>query len=158
LEMAASENIPVGFYGGDADTLKKLVARMQASYPGLNVAYSFSPPFRALTYQENEDICQQIRSSGVRILFIGLGCPKQERWMAAHRGRIPAVMLGVGAAFDFHSGAVRQAPGWMQVSSLEWLYRFFQEPRRLWKRYVIHNPRFVILALAELLGIIRTPR
>ena len=91
-------------------------------------------------------------------MFVGLGCPKQERWMAAQRGEVPAVMLGVGAAFDFHTGAVRQAPRWVQVIGLEWLYRFSQEPGRLWKRYAIHNPRFVFLALAELLGIIKVTR
>jgi N-acetylglucosaminyldiphosphoundecaprenol N-acetyl-beta-D-mannosaminyltransferase len=91
----------------------------------------------------------------VRILFIGLGCPKQEKWMAEHRGKINAVMLGVGAAFDFHAGVKPQAPAWMQKIGLEWLYRLIAEPRRLWWRYLYHNPRFVILAVLDLLGILR---
>ena len=95
LEMAAQENIPVGFYGGDVDTLTKLIKRMQIQYPSLNVAYSFSPPFRELNPNEDTDIVENIRKSGLKILFVALGCPKQERWMAAHRDKIPAVMLGV---------------------------------------------------------------
>ena len=155
LEMSARENFPVGFYGGSPETLKKLVERMQARYPGLNVVYSHSPPFRALNPDEDSEVVSRIKMSGVRILFIGLGCPKQERWMAEHRGQIPAVMLGVGAAFDFHAGIISQAPGWMQNVGLEWLYRFSQEPRRLWKRYLIHNPRFVVLAMMDLLGLLK---
>jgi N-acetylglucosaminyldiphosphoundecaprenol N-acetyl-beta-D-mannosaminyltransferase len=155
LEIAASENIPVGFYGGEPSTLELLIKRMQARYPGLNVAYACSPPFRELSRDEDLEITSDIKKSGARILFVGLGCPKQERWMAAHRGQIPAVMIGVGAAFDFHAGVKRQAPGWVQKMGLEWLFRFFQEPRRLWRRYLVQNPRFVLLALAELLGILK---
>lgn len=158
MERAAQEGIPVGFYGGRTDVLEKLVERMQDRFPGLSVVYAYSPPFRVLTQDENDQICKAIQNSGLRILFIGLGCPKQERWMAEHRGCISAVMLGVGAAFDFHAGVIRQAPAWMQRASLEWLYRFVQEPRRLWKRYLIQNPRFVTLALADLLGILKAPQ
>ncbi len=152
LEMAAQENIPVGFYGGDAKTLEMLVYRMQAQYPGLNVAYSFSPPFRELKPAEDAEIVKHIQQSCVRILFVGLGCPKQEYWMAAHRNHISAVMLGVGAAFDFHAGTVKQSPAWMQRLGLEWFFRFTQEPKRLWKRYFFYNPRFILLALMDLLG------
>jgi N-acetylglucosaminyldiphosphoundecaprenol N-acetyl-beta-D-mannosaminyltransferase len=100
-----------------------------------------------------EDIAytQQIISSGARILFVGIGCPKQERWMAKHNSMIPAVMIGVGAAFDFHSGRVKQAPALMQKMGLEWLYRLCMEPKRLWKRYLKHNPRFVFLFGSQLL-------
>lgn len=150
LEVAAHENIPVGFYGSDAKTLEMLIQRMQAQYPRLTVSFSYSPPFRALTPAEDEQIIQQIQESGVRILFVALGCPKQELWMASHREKIPAVMLGVGAAFDFHAGTVKQAPIWMQRLGLEWFFRLMQEPRRLWKRYLYHNPRFVFLALWDL--------
>jgi len=155
LEMAVRENIPVGFYGGDPGTLELLIERMQTKYPGLIVAYSCSPPFRVLTPEEDIQIISDIKKSGVRILFVGLGCPKQECWMAEHRGRIPAVMLGVGAAFNIHAGVKSQAPACMQRVGLEWLYRFFQEPRRLWRRYVVQNPRFVLLATAEFLGILK---
>jgi N-acetylglucosaminyldiphosphoundecaprenol N-acetyl-beta-D-mannosaminyltransferase len=98
---------------------------------------------------------EQINQSSVKILFVGLGCPKQEIWMAAHSGKVKAVMLGVGAAFDFHAGIKRQAPIWMQNIGLEWLFRLFTEPRRLWKRYFYHNPRFVLLAIADLLGLLK---
>jgi len=155
LVAATRENIPVGFYGGEVDVLVKLVAAMQTRYEDLNVAYSFSPPYRVLSVQEDEVIINEINSSGARILFVGLGCPKQEIWMAEHRGRINAVMLGVGAAFDFHAGAKLQAPKWMQDVGLEWLFRLIAEPRRLWKRYLYHNPRFLILALADLLGLLK---
>lgn len=154
LEMAVKQNIPVGFYGGRPNTIEKLVERMNKRFPGLNVVYVFSPPFRSLSPDEDLEICRNIRDSGLRILFVGLGCPKQERWMAEHRDQIPAVMIGVGAAFDFLAGEINQAPMWIQRLGLEWAYRFFQEPLRLWKRYLIHNPRFIILAFADLLGLL----
>jgi N-acetylglucosaminyldiphosphoundecaprenol N-acetyl-beta-D-mannosaminyltransferase len=151
LEMAERENIPVGFYGGEAHTLKLLEARMKAAYPQLKIGYSFSPPFRALTESEITQVQQDIISSGVRILFVGLGCPRQEMWIDAQRGSIPAVMIGIGAAIDFHAGLKPQAPAWMQRMGLEWLFRLLSEPRRLWKRYFLHIPRFIILATADLL-------
>jgi len=156
LAMAADENISVGFYGGEPTTLEMLVEEMKIRYSGLNVVFAHSPPFRKLSSDEDAQIASQIRNSGARVLFVGLGCPKQERWMAAHRGQIPLVMIGVGAAFDFHAGAKSQAPSWMQKTGLEWLFRFFQEPGRLWRRYLIQNPRFVLLVLADLLGIVKT--
>jgi N-acetylglucosaminyldiphosphoundecaprenol N-acetyl-beta-D-mannosaminyltransferase len=155
LDVAAREKIPVGFYGGKPDVLEGLVTRMRALFPGLDIVYSFSPPFRELSPVEDREIEEAILSSGARVVFIGLGCPKQERWMAAQRGRIPAVLIGVGAAFDFHAGAKPQAPGWMQNTGLEWLFRLLTEPRRLWRRYLYHNPRFIILAIADLLGFLR---
>jgi len=155
LERAARENIPVGFYGSQPEVLESLIKRMQACYAGLNVAYSFSPPFHALSPEENLVMVEQVNRSGCRILFVGLGCPKQEYWMAEHHGKINAVMVGVGAAFDFHSGLKPQAPVWMQAIGLEWLFRLFNEPRRLWRRYLYHNPRFMVLAIADLLGLIR---
>ena len=153
LKMAVQENIPVGFYGGDSKTLAILVKRMQAEFSGLNVSYVFSPPFRQLSSAEDRDVVKRIQEADVRILFVGLGCPKQERWMAVHRDRIPSVMIGVGAAFDFHAGVISQAPSWMQKLGLEWLFRLSREPKRLWKRYLHHNPRFIILALMDLFGI-----
>jgi N-acetylglucosaminyldiphosphoundecaprenol N-acetyl-beta-D-mannosaminyltransferase len=154
LEMAAREKILVGFYGADDQTLQKLIARMNELYPALKVAYAFSPPFRTLDEQESAKIIEDISASGARILFVGLGCPKQEKWMAEQKGKIPAVMLGVGAAFDFHAGTKSQAPGWMQAIGLEWFFRLIHEPRRLAKRYLYNNPRFIVLALADLLGIL----
>jgi N-acetylglucosaminyldiphosphoundecaprenol N-acetyl-beta-D-mannosaminyltransferase len=152
VREAARENIPIGLYGGTPELLEELVRILRARFPGLRVGCRIAPPFRALTPEEDEAFTRDIVASGARILFVGIGCPKQERWMAAHKDRVPAVMLGVGAAFDFHAGRVRQAPGWMQSAGLEWLFRLMMEPRRLWKRYAKHNPRFVALFLMQLLG------
>lgn len=153
VERAAREGVPIGLYGGTPEVLEKLTRVLQERHPGVRVACKIAPPFRKLTSEEDEAITRKIVASGARILFVGIGCPKQERWIAAHKDRIPAVMLGVGAAFDFHTGRVRQAPGWMQVVGLEWLFRLLMDPRRLWKRYAKHNPRFVALFLAQLLGL-----
>lgn len=151
--VAAGSNVPVGFYGATPQTLDRLIGNLQDRYPGLQVTYRYSPPFRALSPEEDEAVVKGINESSARILFVGLGCPKQERWMADHKGRVRAVMLGVGAAFDFHAGRVRQAPRWMQNAGLEWFFRLLMEPRRLWRRYLKHNPRFVVLALMQLAGL-----
>ena len=153
LEMATRQEIPVGFYGGMPTTLEMLVKRIKTVHDGLQVVYVFSPPFRPLSREEAMHIRQDIISSGVRILFVGLGCPRQEYWIDGQRGAIPAVMLGVGAAFDFHAGVKPQAPAWMQKTGLEWLFRLLTEPRRLWKRYLQHNPRFIALAIADIVGL-----
>jgi len=155
LEAASREAVPVGFYGSSPEVLQALSARLQAQLPNLKIVYSFSPPFREINQEEDGQIIENIHTSGARILFVGLGCPKQENWMAEHRGKINAVMLGVGAAFDFHAGVKPQAPSWMQKIGLEWLYRLVTEPRRLWWRYLYHNPRFVIFAILDLLGFLR---
>jgi N-acetylglucosaminyldiphosphoundecaprenol N-acetyl-beta-D-mannosaminyltransferase len=152
LEVAAHENVPVGFYGSSPEVLHALLAKMQNIYPNLKIAYSFSPSFQELTQKENVEIVKCINDSSTRILFVGLGCPKQEIWMAEHKGNINAVMLGVGAAFDFHAGVKLQAPTWMQKIGLEWFFRLITEPGRLWKRYLYNNPRFVFLAAADLLA------
>jgi N-acetylglucosaminyldiphosphoundecaprenol N-acetyl-beta-D-mannosaminyltransferase len=154
LERAALENIPVGFYGSTPEVLNILVDRLMAKNRSLKITYSFSPPYRDLNSGEEADIIQRINDSKARILFVGLGCPKQEKWMAAYRGKVNAVMLGVGAAFDFHAGVKSQAPLWMQKNGLEWLYRLVTEPRRLWWRYLYHNPRFIFLAILDLLGLL----
>lgn len=151
LGMASRERIPVGFYGGAPATLERLVGVVRARFPGIEIVYACSPPFRPLTDKEDEQVVQAINASGARILFVGLGTPKQELWMAAHRGHVRAVMLGVGAAFDFIAGTKRQAPRWIMGVGLEWLFRLCTEPRRLWRRYLINNPRFVLLFAAELL-------
>ncbi len=151
-ELAAREDLPIGLYGGTPELLEALVRVLRTRHPGIKVACRIAPPFRPLTFEEDEAVTREISASGARVLFVGLGCPKQEKWMVAHEGRIPAVMLGVGAAFDFHAGRVRQAPYWMQVAGLEWMFRLLMDPRRLWKRYAKHNPRFVALFLRQLLG------
>lgn len=151
LDRAAREAIPVGFYGGTPGALEGLVAGVRSRWPDVEIAYTHSPPFRELTSEEDDRIVSAIDASGVRILFVGLGCPKQETWMADHRGRVRAVMVGVGAAFDFLGGTKRQAPRSMQKSGLEWLFRLATEPTRLWKRYLRQNPRFALLFGAQLI-------
>jgi N-acetylglucosaminyldiphosphoundecaprenol N-acetyl-beta-D-mannosaminyltransferase len=136
--------LPIGLYGGSPEVLEGLRERLLARHPLLRVVFAASPPFRPETEAEDASTVQAIEASGARILFVGLGCPKQERWMAAHREALGCVMLGVGAAFDFLAGAKRQAPAWMQRSGLEWLFRLASEPRRLWRRYLICNPRFIV--------------
>jgi N-acetylglucosaminyldiphosphoundecaprenol N-acetyl-beta-D-mannosaminyltransferase len=135
--------LSVGFYGGTDDVIEALGSELSSRYPKLDIAYSHAPPFRALSEAEDAEVVAAIRASGVKILFVGLGCPKQERWMAEHRESLACVMLGVGAAFDFLAGRKRQAPAWMQGLSLEWLFRLATEPRRLWRRYLIGNTRFL---------------
>ena len=152
LEMAAKEGISVGFYGGELVILESLVTRMMAIFPSLQVDYAFSPPFRPLGEEETIQIRNEIIRSGVQILFVGLGCPRQEKWIDSQRGSIPAVMIGVGAAFDFHAGVKPQAPTWMQKTGLEWFFRLLSEPRRLWKRYFYIVPRFILIAFADILG------
>lgn len=149
IRRASEHRWRVGLYGGDEKTLELLSARLRTDYPNLDLAYVYSPPFRALSNEEDEAIVEAIRAARVQILFVGLGCPKQERWMAEHRDRLPCVMAGVGAAFSFHAGTVRPAPEVMRKAGLEWLFRLCMEPRRLWRRYAKHNPRFMALALRD---------
>jgi N-acetylglucosaminyldiphosphoundecaprenol N-acetyl-beta-D-mannosaminyltransferase len=150
LAAAAKNNIPVGLLGGKPDILARLRQRILEKYPTISIPYSFSPPFRQSASQEEESIIGKINESGVRLLFIGLGCPKQEIWMARNGGKINAVAVGVGAAFDFLSGSKPQAPFWMRRSGLEWLFRLLSEPRRLWRRYFYNNPRFIWHAFKQL--------
>ncbi|MDP9343741.1 MAG: WecB/TagA/CpsF family glycosyltransferase [Actinomycetota bacterium] len=145
LARAEAARIPVGFYGGTPRTLSALTGWVGARYPDLEIAFAESPPFRDLSDSERAASAQAIAESGAAVLFVGLGCPKQERWMHAMRGEVPTVMVGVGAAFDFLTGEKPQAPRWMMASGLEWAFRLASEPRRLWRRYLYHNPRFLWL-------------
>ena len=140
---AAREGLPVGLYGGTPDSLDDFGAMLERAFPQIHVSCRIAPPFRPLTDEEDAQIMRRISDSGARILFVGIGCPKQETWMAAHKARLQTVMIGVGAAFDFHSGRVPQAPSWMQKNGFEWLYRLCSDPRRLWGRYSRIVPRFV---------------
>jgi N-acetylglucosaminyldiphosphoundecaprenol N-acetyl-beta-D-mannosaminyltransferase len=149
-EAAAKAGIGVGFYGGKPEAVTNLARRMKEAFPNLQVTYVHSPPFRPLSSDEKNAVAADIRRAGCQLLFVGLGCPRQERWMAEFKGILPVVMLGVGAAFDFLSGEKPQAPLWLQRLGLEWVFRLVTEPRRLWYRYAYHNPRFVALALAQL--------
>jgi N-acetylglucosaminyldiphosphoundecaprenol N-acetyl-beta-D-mannosaminyltransferase len=132
-------------YGGrDAAALAQLRRRLEARHPGLTIAGGYSPPFRPLSAAEEADVAAEVNRSGADVVWVGIGVPKQEKWMAHMRDRLDApVLVGVGAAFDFHAGLIPQAPAAMQRLGLEWLYRLRQEPRRLWRRYARYNPRFV---------------
>jgi len=151
LKQAEAAGIPIGFYGSTSEVIEHMVRNLRRRFPGVRVVFAEAPPFRPLTPEEDERTTSAINAAGVRILFVGLGTPKQDRWMHAHRGRVQAVMLGVGAAFDFLAGMKPQAPRWMQRSGLEWLFRLATEPRRLWRRYLRQNPRFAVLAVAQIL-------
>lgn len=144
-QRAARLDLPIYLYGGTDAMLSQMATYLQARFPGLPIAGTYAPPFRPQTKAEAMADAERINASGARVVFVGLGCPKQEQWMYRQQGQINAVMIGVGAAFSFFSGEVSQAPRWMMGLGLEWLYRFCQEPRRLWKRYLINNPMFVIL-------------
>ncbi len=148
-DRAAQLAMPIYLYGGTAAMLEKLSAELQARFPGLLIAGTHAPPFRPLAPAEATADVARINQSGAQVVFVGLGCPKQEQWMYRHQGQVKAVMIGVGAAFSFFSGEVSQAPRWMMALGLEWLYRFGQEPRRLWQRYLINNPMFVLLFGAQ---------
>jgi N-acetylglucosaminyldiphosphoundecaprenol N-acetyl-beta-D-mannosaminyltransferase len=147
---AAHEGLPVGLLGSTPETLAALEAALRRGFPALRVAFRESPPFRAWGADEESALRRAVARSGARILFVGLGCPRQERWMAAARGHLPAVMLGVGAAFDFIAGTRPQAPPLLGRLGLEWAFRLASEPRRLWRRYLVHNPRFAGLFTLQL--------
>jgi N-acetylglucosaminyldiphosphoundecaprenol N-acetyl-beta-D-mannosaminyltransferase len=149
LERANRLGWKIGMLGGTNETLQILRDRISIDYPSLDLAYTFSPPFQDSLNDLSKLICEDIRNAGVQVLLVGLGCPKQERWMAEHGKELTCVMLGVGAAFQFHTGQVRQAPAWVQKSGMEWLFRCMMEPKRLWKRYAKHNPRFLWLIFWE---------
>lgn len=146
------------FYGG-ADGVAELLARkLKEKFPKLNVAGTFTPPFRALNAEEIARLQEQISASNPDILWVGLSTPKQEKFMAEFLPKLGVtLMVGVGAAFDFHSGRVRQAPRWMQRSGLEWFYRLCSEPRRLARRYFRNNPLFVLKFLGQMTGVKRYP-
>lgn len=147
LILAAAEEtgIPVGFYGGAPDTLRLLLRSVGSNYPRLRIAYSHAPPFRPLTPEEDAVEVGRINDSGCRLLFVGLGCPKQERWMDAHKRRVQCTMLGVGAVFDFLAGKKKMPPTWVQSFGVTFLLRFAQEPRRLGYRNLVLPPMFLLL-------------
>lgn len=147
----ATENTDIShfFYGSTQETIDALSAKLKEKYPGVKIAGMISPPFRPLTEEENEEVVRRINDSGASVVWVGLGAPKQERWMYEQKGRIHALMLGVGAGFDFHAGTVKRAPSWMRRHYLEWLYRLTQDPKRLWKRYIKTNGKFILLSIKD---------
>ena len=144
------------FYGGARGVPERLAARLQARFPGLQVVGTCSPPFRPLTPEEDREVVRQINEADPDIVWVGLGAPKQERWMAEHVRKLKApLLIGVGAAFDFHAGLKPQAPRWMQERGLEWLFRLLTEPRRLWRRYLVCIPWFLAAIAAQEIGLRR---
>ena len=154
-EAAAARGLPIYLYGGKEGVVEHLATTLTARYPGLRVAGTYSPPFgdRAADDPALLRELDAINASGCKLVFVSLGAPKQELFMHRHASRLDAVQIGVGAAFDFHSGRVAQAPEWMQDSGLEWLFRFCAEPRRLWRRYLFYNPYFIVRVMLQRMGL-----
>ncbi len=142
---AERHGLSVYFYGDTEVVLEELVRQVQRHHPQLEVAGFYSPPFRALTEEEEQRITERINEAAPDLLFVALGCPKQEKWMAAHRGKVFASMVGVGYAFRTYAGLASRAPRWVQALSLEWLHRLLQNPQKLWKRYLVTNSFFLWL-------------
>lgn len=153
MEEIFKESIRKGyrhfFYGSTDENLNVLSKKLRDKYKGINIVGLYSPPFRELSKEEDEKIINIINDSETDFIWVGLGAPKQEIWMYEHMNKVRGLMVGVGAGFDYHSGALKRAPKWMQKYSLEWLYRLIQEPRRLFKRYLITNFKFIYLILKK---------
>ena len=131
------------FYGSKQETLDKLKLELEKNYPGIQIAGMYSPPFRPMTVEEDKKIVEEINSTHPDFLWVGLGAPKQENWMAAHQGKVEGLMVGVGAGFDYYAGNIKRAPEWMQKSNLEWVFRLIQDPKRLFSRYIKTNTKFI---------------
>lgn len=146
LELFARENgLTHYFYGSTPETLAMLEEKLRAQYPHLQIVGMVSPPFKKLSEEEDSEEIRKINESGADIIWVGLGAPKQENWMYEHMDKVGGVMIGVGAGFDYHAGNIKRAPMWMQRMSLEWLYRLLQDPKRLFKRYLVTNTRYLWL-------------
>ena len=137
------------FYGSTEKTLAMLEEKLRGTYPDIQIVGMEAPPFRELTKEEDEEAVRRINASGADVIWVGLGAPKQENWMHAHKEKVGGVMIGVGAGFDYHAGNIKRAPVWMQRLSLEWLYRLLQDPKRLFKRYLVTNTRYLWLIRRE---------
>lgn len=158
-KMAESNGHSIFLYGGKPQTLQKLKRNLLKNFPNLQISGIYSPPFRTLSLEEEANIVEMINLASPNFLFVCLGAPKQEKWMLNNCGKIKVpVTMGVGAAFDFLAGEKKQAPQWMRVIGLEWLFRLLSEPKRLWFRYIIYNPLFVLLFLFQLIGVELTSR
>jgi N-acetylglucosaminyldiphosphoundecaprenol N-acetyl-beta-D-mannosaminyltransferase len=154
-ERAATEGLPVYFYGSRRATLRALEARLRQHVPRLQIAGSAPSAFRILSAEEQQALVGDISGSGARLVFVGLGCPRQEIWGYENGPLLGMPAVAVGAAFDFHAGTVAQAPAWMQRTGLEWSFRFMTEPRRLWRRYLLLNPLYLVMVAAQKLGLLR---
>ena len=145
FQITSSKDITHYFYGSTEETINKLRTELERKYPGIKIAGMYSPPFRELSEEEDREVVKTINDSGASLIWVGLGAPKQEKWMAAHKGKVNGVMFGVGAGFDFHAGTARRAPLLIQKLGLEWLYRLLSDPGRLFKRYFVTNTKFLWL-------------
>lgn len=143
LKISAKKGYRHYFYGSKEETLELLEKKLEEHYPGIEIAGMYSPPFRPLTEEEDKAIIERINEANPDFVWIGLGAPKQEKWMAAHQGKIDGLMLGVGAGFDYYAENIKRAPMWMQKHNLEWVYRLVQDPKRLFKRYWSTNTKFI---------------
>ncbi len=152
-EQAQQKDIGLFFLGSTPKMLAQMRQNLSKDYPNLRISGMFSPPFRPLSEEEDQQIVKTINESGAKIVFISLGCPKQERWMSAHKEQVKAVMVGVGGAFPVCAGTKRWAPAWVRNYGMEWLYRLMQEPKRLWKRYAFTIPPFVWLAFKQVVKV-----
>jgi N-acetylglucosaminyldiphosphoundecaprenol N-acetyl-beta-D-mannosaminyltransferase len=150
FDACQERGVRLGLYGGSPETLRVFCDWLAREYPRLQVACAIDPPFRPPTPEEDARYAQLIRESGAQLLLVGIGCPKQEKWMAAHTA-LPCTMFGVGAAFDLLGGRTKNAPAWMRDRGLEWLYRLALEPRRLWRRHLFNDPRFLVLLARQVL-------
>lgn len=149
FKISAAEGYRHYFYGSTDETLEKLYSVLTESYPGIQIAGMYSPPFRPMTEDEDKEIVARINETKPDFIWVGLGAPKQEKWMAAHQGRVEGLMIGVGAGFDYHAGNIERAPEWMQKSNLEWVYRLLQDPKRLFGRYWHTNTKFIWNAMVR---------
>lgn len=149
FKVSAEKGYRHYFYGSTEETLEKLHRALTEQYPGLQIAGMYSPPFRPTTTEEDKAIVERINETKPNFVWIGLGAPKQEKWMAAHQGRVEGLMVGVGAGFDYFAGNIERAPEWMQRINLEWFYRLIQDPKRLFKRYMITNTKFIWNAMIQ---------
>jgi len=152
LSSASQNQISIFFYGGTDDVLTKTELYVKQYYPDIPLTGFYSPPFRALTTEETDEIVEKINGSRARLVFVSLGCPKQEKWMSSMKGRINAVMIGIGAALPVLVGEQGRAPKWMQKKGMEWLYRLIQEPGRLWKRYLVTNTIYICILVREIIS------
>jgi N-acetylglucosaminyldiphosphoundecaprenol N-acetyl-beta-D-mannosaminyltransferase len=153
-ESTATQGYRHFFYGGAPGVAADLAALLATRFPGLQIAGAYSPPFRPLSLQEDDDAVALLNDSRADVVWVGLGAPKQEHWMFEHRDRLRApVLVGVGAAFDFYTGRIAQAPPWMREHGFEWLFRLLREPGRLWRRYLVYGPQFIVLTALEALGL-----
>lgn len=147
LKISAAKGFRHYFYGSTKETLEKLHLKITEKYPGIIIAGMFSPPFYSLSTEEDISVVKRINETKPDFVWVGLGAPKQEKWMSSHQGIINGFMVGVGAAFDYFAENIKRAPEWMQKMNLEWVYRLMQDPKRLFKRYLYMNTKFIIHAV-----------